>query len=79
MANDPLRLKELDALQQRVLTKTGDNFAGLAGKIREGIQNPLQAAGNAAEGLMQKLGPVGTGLGVAATGLALVAKEDSRR
>jgi hypothetical protein len=30
--------------------------------VKNAIENPLQAAGNAAKGLLDKLGPVGTGV-----------------
>jgi hypothetical protein len=36
--------------------------------VRNAIQNPLQAAGNAAEGFLKAIGPIGAGLGVAAAG-----------
>lgn len=66
MSGDPLRLKELDVLQQKVLSrvaenagKAGDKFAQLGSKIKEAIENPLHAAGSAVETFLGKLGPAG--------------------
>lgn len=46
-------------------------FNAFAEKIKQGIQDPLGAAGNMAEGFLTKLGPVGVGVaGIAATMVA---------
>jgi hypothetical protein len=42
-------------------------------RIKSAIENPLQAVGNMATGLFEKLGPVGVGIGVIATTLTAVA------
>ena len=80
-SGDPLRIKELQALQQNVFTRMGQNldqtggkFAGLGARIKDAIQNPLQAAGNAAEGFLNKLGLVGVAAGAAAVGIGMAAK-----
>lgn len=46
-------------------------FDDFAQKLKQGIQDPLGAAGNAVEGLLTTLGPMGTG--IAAAGGAFVA------
>ena len=75
MANDPARLKELDALQERVTARMGQNLQGLAAKIQAGIQHPMQAAGNAVGSVVGQLGTMGTVLAGAAAGFALVTKQ----
>jgi hypothetical protein len=45
-----------------------------AASAKQFIQDPLNAAGNAAEQFLLKLGPVGAGVSVAAAGLGILAK-----
>jgi hypothetical protein len=73
--------KRLDTVQQKVLTKiaanadaAGSKFSAMGEKIKNAIQNPMQAAGDAIGGLVTKLGPLGVGLSVAAVGIGAVAK-----
>ncbi len=80
MANDPMRLRELDALQQRVLARVAENadraggkFSSLGAKIKDAIQNPLQAAGNAAEAFATKLGTLGVVASGVVAGIAAIA------
>jgi hypothetical protein len=46
------------------------SWEAFAGHIKDAIQNPLQTAGNAAEGMLKTLGPLGTGLVATAGGMA---------
>lgn len=77
MSGDPLRLQELDRLQQKVLSRTSQKLeeAGSIGRrIGDAIRNPLQAAGSAAEGFAAKLGMLGAISLGAAAGLSIAAK-----
>jgi hypothetical protein len=81
MAGDPMELKRLDALQQQVLGKIKTNLDAAAGglsgfgqKVRDAIQNPMQAAGQAVGGLVDKLGPMGIGLAAGAAAFVAIAK-----
>ena len=57
----------IDGATQKA-NKLNDNpgFAPFAEKVKQGIDNPLQAIGSAAEAILTKLGPMGSA--VAATG-----------
>jgi hypothetical protein len=52
-------------------------FSDFAAKVKEGIQDPLGAAGEAVEGLLQRMGPLGTaaaaGFGIFTAGAAAMA------
>lgn len=74
MANDPMRLKELDALQQRVLGNMAKNAEGFGQKIKGYISDPLGSAGNAAQTFVTKFGSIGVVGTAAAVALAGAAK-----
>jgi hypothetical protein len=72
MANDPMRLKELDALQQKTFSrmrenidKAGDDLSGFGQKVRNFVQNPLQSAGEIAGSAATKLGAMGAAATIA--------------
>jgi hypothetical protein len=46
------------------------SFDSFAASVKQGISDPLGAAGNVAESFLKTLGPVGVGLGVAGAGFA---------
>lgn len=50
-------------------------FDQFAARIKEAIQNPLQAAGNAAEAFLTKIGPIGAGLSLAGAAAAVAGKQ----
>jgi len=51
------------------------SFDKFASGVKNAIQNPLQAAGNAAEAFLQSLGPMGAGLAVAGTAALVAGKQ----
>ncbi len=75
MANDPARLNELNALQEKVLGRMSQNMDGLGAKIKNAIQNPMQAAGSAIGDVVTKLGPLGSVLAAGGAGFGLLAKQ----
>jgi len=66
--------KYIDKVQEaKDKSEKGPNPASweaFAGHVKDAIQNPLQTAGNAAEGMLKTLGPLGTGLVATAGGMA---------
>lgn len=54
--------------------ETQSRFDRFAESVKTGIQNPLQAAGHAAESFLKSLGPIGAGLGIAAAGMGVLTK-----
>ncbi len=50
------------------------SWEAFAGHIKDAIQNPLQTAGNAAEGMLKTLGPLGSGLVATAGGSPAAAR-----
>lgn len=62
----------LDKLSQSSKKVNDDpGFSAFAEKVKAGIENPLQAAGEGVKSLLTKLGPAG--VGIAATGAAILA------
>lgn len=64
------QINSLHGKSQKFAKESGADFGDLGEKIREGIRNPMDAARDASEGLLQKLGPTGVALGVVGTAAA---------
>lgn len=74
MAGDPLRLQELDRLQQKVFSRMQGNVQGFGDTIQKFIAAPLQSVSEAAGAAAKALGPVGTGIMAAGTVAVAAAK-----
>ena len=75
--NDPQAVKDIQRVRDKILAdmqKTADGASQFGEKIRNAIQNPMQAAGDAIGGLVTKLGPLGVGLSVGAAAISMAAK-----
>lgn len=73
--------KRVDAIQQQAMGRVkakmdeaGQAMSGFGQKVRDAIQNPMQAAGQAIGGMVDKLGPLGVGLSIGATAFAAIGK-----
>lgn len=62
------------AAAEKAAKEQDEHFRNLAGSVKGAIQNPFNAAGDAVEGLLTRLGPTGTIAIGAAVGLGIAAK-----